>query len=265
MNLNGLLKQALSHSDPDKLVEAQKRGLSAEDREFLENALKAQGEGLADVFNRLRSAIDVEEYDQDAVQLRFDELLDSACETHNAVDLIRIDAFPYFFDTLLVHSNSFIISNALQVLSTAASNNPEVQNYLQEQFNAIQVSLNLTKHQDATVRLRSISFCSSLLQNNSNNISIFGKNGIDTISAFIEENSRFAVRILHILNYTFDFIQEVSHVAVSSIFKYLALFPDTTGDPYLEQVCEEGVDYLTKTKYVMNSSQTQLVSNWLNK
>ncbi|KAL0249138.1 hypothetical protein GEMRC1_004371 [Eukaryota sp. GEM-RC1] len=273
-DLNRLLKQSLVHSDPDRLQEVQRQGLSSSDMEFLENALKPDGLTLSELFSSLRTSYENGDA-SDTLNYCLDLLQDTVCQQENANDLIRIEALPFIFSTLLQDSRDSIVESSLILLTTCASNNFVFQQHCQSNHNALSVCIHFFKHSNDLIKLRAASFASALMQHNSPNIQAFGQQGISSLLTIMDTSPRLFFRVLTILNSLafakaeYPELQDLFEIRYNSVIDlisiYLLQFSEDPEGLYLQNIVEAGLSYFSLINHQLFSDQHALIHSIITK
>ncbi|KMZ64277.1 Hsp70 nucleotide exchange factor fes1 [Zostera marina] len=205
MNLDGILKWSLAHSDGTQPV----RSISEQERKWFMEAMQEQ---TVDVVQRMKEITKVMQTPEEdlvnqgisskEIEGMLDELQDHIESIDMANDLHTIGGLVPLLG-YLKHSNAGIRAKAAEVVTTIVQNNPKSQQLVMEANGIEPLFANFTLDSDVVVRTKALGAISSLIRNNKPGILSFKQaNGYAAFqNALGTDHVRFQRKSLSLLQY----------------------------------------------------------------
>nr|QGQ73199.1 nucleotide exchange factor [Zostera japonica] len=205
MNLDGILKWSLAHSDGTQPT----RSISEEDRKWFMEAMQAQTIDVVQRMKEITKVMQTPEKDlvdqgisSEEIEGLLDELQDHVESIDMANDLHTIGGLVPLLG-YLKNSNAGIRAKAAEVVTTVVQNNPKSQQLVMEANGMEPLFVNFSSDSDVVVRTKALGAISSLIRNNKPGILSFKQaNGYAALqNALGTENVRFQRKSLSLLQY----------------------------------------------------------------
>ncbi|KAL0212751.1 hypothetical protein RCL1_006377 [Eukaryota sp. TZLM3-RCL] len=265
-NLQRLLQTAVSQSDSLNFENI--RQLSAEDVQFLENALQGEGETMNQLLERFKSVYssssDVEE-----LEPVFEDLQDALLATYNANYLITANVLDFFFNTLLTDSRDRIVSETLNLLTICSANNLTFQEHICDHYSAVTLCLSFIDSQNDSIRLRACGLMSAVLAPETSKF--FSQEGIEKVSFLLNDSIRVSYRVLHFFKkisvLVNEFPDHFSHLnaktdqLVSKVFEVVSSFDVNKIETYTIERMELALEFLINSLDNLTADHCRAVQN----